>query len=133
MTRIAGDATGLPTPAGPYSHSVRIGELGHTAGQVGIDPATGAVAGSDCVTQTRQALANLAEALAALGAGPQDVLRCSAYLTTVEDFPAMNEEYARFFTEPFPARTTVYVGLPPGLLVEIDALVVVPLGAEGSS
>jgi reactive intermediate/imine deaminase len=133
MTRIAGDAAGLPTQAGPYSHSVRIGELGHTAGQVGVDPATGEVAGPDCLTQTRQALANLAEALAALGAGPQDVLRCGVYLTTVADFTDMNEEYARFFTEPFPARTTVYVGLPPELLVEIDALVAVPLGTEGTS
>jgi 2-iminobutanoate/2-iminopropanoate deaminase len=126
VTRTTGEGHGLPAPAGPYSHAVRIGALGHTAGQVGVDATTGAVAGPDCASQTRLALENLRRALAMLGAGPADVLRCGVYLTDVDDFAAMNEEYARFFTKPYPARTTVYVGLPPGLLVEVDALVAIP-------
>jgi 2-iminobutanoate/2-iminopropanoate deaminase len=126
VTRVVGSDGFLPQPAGPYSQAVRIGSIAYTAGQVGIDPVSGAIAGSDCAGQARQALANLRAALAALSATPADVLRCGVYLTSVEDFDVMNAEYREFFAEPYPARTTVYVGLPPGLLVEIDAIVALP-------
>lgn len=122
---------GLP-PAGPYSQVVAIGSLAHTAGQVGVDPETGAAAGTDCATQTRQALANLRQALTAIGATPANVLRCGVFLTNTGDFDAMNQEYATFFDRPYPARTTVYVALPEGLLVEIDALVSLPEPNTGS-
>lgn len=118
-------AIGLPAPAGPYSQVVRIGSLLAVSGQVGIDPASGQVH-STAAAQTRQALTNLRTALAGFGARPADVLRVGVYLTDVGDFDAMNEVYAQSFDAPPPARTTVYVGLPPGLLVEIDALAVLP-------
>ena len=75
--------------------------------------------------QTRQALENVRAALAAAGASMGDVLRVGVYLTRAEDFAAMNAVYREFFDAPYPARSTVYVGLNPGLLVEIDALAVV--------
>ncbi len=82
---------------------------------------------SDAVAdQVEQTFRNIDACLAASGAGLDDVIRVDVYLTEVADFAAMNEVYARVFTEPYPARTTVYVGLPPGLKVEITALAVRP-------
>ncbi|MEP7036683.1 MAG: RidA family protein, partial [Actinomycetota bacterium] len=72
--------------------------------------------------QTKQAMANVGHALAACGATWENVLHLRVYLTDPDDFAAMNEAYRTFVAEPYPARTTVYVGLPAGLLVEIDAL-----------
>ena len=126
MTRESAASADLAAPAGPYSHAVRIGGLAHVSGQVGVLPQTGEVAGPGCREQTRQALANLSTALATLGATAGDVLRCGVFLIDLDDFAAMNAEYAAFFGAPYPARTTVYVGLPSGLRVEIDALVVPP-------
>lgn len=112
-----------PAAAGPYSHAVRIGPFVHTAGQVGVDPET-RQARVSVEEQTRQALENVRAALTAAGASMADVLRVGVYLTQAEDFAAMNAVYREFFDAPYPARSTVYVGLNPGLLVEIDALAV---------
>jgi reactive intermediate/imine deaminase len=120
--RIEGRTDRAPSPAGPYSQSVRIGAVVAASGQGGA-MATGGL--SDGVAdQTRQALANVSAALTASGATLGDVVHVRVYLTDPEDFAAMNAAYESCFTAPFPARTTVYVGLPPGLLVEIDALAV---------
>ena len=75
--------------------------------------------------QTRQALANVAAVLEASGAGMDDVVTMRVFLTDTSQFVEMNEVYGQAFNPPFPARTTVYVGLPEGLLVEIDALAIV--------
>jgi reactive intermediate/imine deaminase len=112
-----------PAPVGPYSQSVAIGDLIAVAGQVGVDPATGTTA-SDVASQVEQTLRNVAACLAANGAGMDDVIRVDVYLTDPQDFAAMNEVYARHFTEPYPTRTTVYVGLPLGFKVEITVLAV---------
>jgi reactive intermediate/imine deaminase len=125
MPRRAGTTDQAPAPIGPYSQSVRIGNLVHAAGQGADDPATGRLAGEDIVTQTRQCLRNLAAVLAASGATLDDVIRVGVFLTDVADFAGMNQVYAETFAEPHPARTTVYVGLPGRLRVEIDALAVV--------
>lgn len=118
--------TQSPPPAGPYSHVVRLGGVVATAGQVGIDPQTGHPVGDDVASQTSQAIDNLVAALADAEVTLADVLRVNVYLTDPSHFAAMNEAYAQKMTEPYPARTTVYVGLNPGLLVEIDALAVAP-------
>lgn len=112
-----------PAPAGPYSPAVRIGSFVHTAGQVGVDPESRQPR-EGVEAQTRQALENVRAALAAAGADMADVLRVGVFLTRSEDFAAMNAVYREFFGAPYPARSTVYVGLNPGLLVEIDALAV---------
>src|SRR4249919_3358222 len=122
MSRIEGRIEGGPAPAGPFSHSVRIGSLVAAAGQVGVTLDDRVLDGVG--PQTRQALANVAAALAASGAGMDDVISVRVFLTDQGHFDAMNAAYREAFAEPYPARTTVYVGLPAGFLVEIDALAV---------
>jgi 2-iminobutanoate/2-iminopropanoate deaminase len=125
MSRTQGRTAEAPAPAGPYSQSVRIGSIVAAAGQGGADPATGELVGPGVAEQTRQALANVAAVLAACGASLDDVIRVGVFLTDTEDFAALNDVYRSVFSEPFPARTTVYVGLPAGMKVEIDALALV--------
>lgn len=112
-----------PRPAGPYSQSTRIGAIVQSAGQVGLRPDGTLVEG--VAGQTRQALRNVVAALAASGAAETDILSVRVYLTDPAHFAEMNEAYAEELSEPYPSRTTVYVGLRAGLLVEIDALAVV--------
>lgn len=127
MTRTPGSSDRIPAPAGPYSPSVRLGDLVFTAGQGPAHP-DGSMA-DDITAQTSQCLVNVLEALRASGAEETDVAKLTVYLTRVEDFEAMNQVYATVFSEPYPARTTVYVGLPPGLLVEIDAVARIGTGS----
>lgn len=126
--RIEGRTADAPPPAGPYSQAVRIGTTVAAAGQAGFAP-DGTLA-DGVAAQTRQALDNLVATLASCGATPGDVAHMRVYLTDPSQFAEMNGVYASYFEEPYPARTTVYVGLPEGLLVEIDALAVV---AEGDA
>lgn len=125
MTRTAITSPDAPEPAGPYSHGIVAQGIVAVSGQVGVDPATGQLVGDDVTSQTRQALKNLEAVLSAAGSSLDDVIRIGVFLTEVDDFGAMNEVYAQAVPTPHPARTTVYVGLPPGYLVEIDALAVV--------
>lgn len=123
-TRQEGRTEAAPAPVGPYSQSVRIGELVAVAGQVGVDPATGQVVSDDASAQTAQTFRNMEACLATVGATLDDVLRVDVYLTNVADFAAMNAVYAERFNPPYPARTTVYVGLPAGIKIEITVLAV---------
>ncbi|MDQ2662110.1 MAG: RidA family protein [Actinomycetota bacterium] len=122
--RIAGSTTDAPPQAGPYSQSVRIGDIVTCAGQAGFTPDGELVDG--VAEQTAQTLRNIAATLAAVGATMDEVAHVRVYLTEVSQFAEMNAVYETFFTAPYPARTTVYVTLPPGLLVEIDAIAVSP-------
>jgi 2-iminobutanoate/2-iminopropanoate deaminase len=117
----------LPTPVGPYSPGMIAGSLIFVSGQAGRDPATGAVA-PDATAQTEQVLKNVATILEAAGSSLQHVIRCGVFLVDMKDFPKMNDVYARAFGAHRPARTTVEVsGLPgDGLLVEIDAIAIIP-------
>jgi reactive intermediate/imine deaminase len=124
--REAGLTPDAPAPIGPYSQSVRIGRIVHAAGQGADVPATGRLAGADIETQTRQCLRNVEAVLAASGASLDDVLRVGVFLADRRDFEGMNAVYRTFFRDPPPARTTVYVGLPGDLRVEIDALAILP-------
>jgi 2-iminobutanoate/2-iminopropanoate deaminase len=113
-----------PVPAGPYSQVAGVGRIVAAAGQVGRRPDGTLLDGIEA--QTHQAIDNLFAVLAAGGAAPTDVISVRMFLTDVEHFSIVNEIYAARFDEPYPARTTVYVGLGRGLLVEIDALAVLP-------
>jgi 2-iminobutanoate/2-iminopropanoate deaminase len=113
-----------PAPVASYSQAVRKGNILQVAGQGPEDPTTGEFAGPGVAEQTRQALQNVQTILRAAGADFDDVMMMRVYLTDVAHFAAMNEVYTSFVTAPFPARTTVYVGLPGAMLVEIDALAV---------
>lgn len=116
---------GVPSPGGPYSSGVRIGNVVQTAGQVPIDPETGELVQGGVGEQVRQTLTNVSAVLAAAGASLDNVLMVRVYLTAVEHFAEMNAVYEEYFRSPRPARTTVFVGLAPGMLVEIDALAVI--------
>lgn len=125
MPRTPCSPDGLPTPGGHFSHSVRGGNVVWASGQGGQDPATGQLVGDDVGAQTTQTLQNLEAALRASGAGLDDVVRVGVFITTPEDFPGMNEAYTAFWGDNPPARTTVSVGLPGGMKVEIDAMAIV--------
>jgi 2-iminobutanoate/2-iminopropanoate deaminase len=123
-----------PVPVAGFSQGVAKGGLLQVAGQVGVDPATGAPVGPGLREQIEQTLRNVGGVLAAGGSGWGDVLMMRVYLTDTAHFAELNAVYDAWFAEVlpeggFPARTTVYVGLPAGLLVEIDALAVLSSGS----
>ena len=112
---------GVARPKAPYSPVVVDGGLVYTAGQVAFDKQGELVAGG-IEEQSRRALENLTACLRAGGAELTDVLKVNAYLADLAYFGGFNAVYAEFFSEPYPARTTVGVSLPGGLLVEIEAV-----------
>ncbi|MBQ3102929.1 MAG: RidA family protein [Oscillospiraceae bacterium] len=113
-----------PAAIGPYSQGVQVGNLVYVSGQIPIDPATGAFAGDDIVTQTKQVLTNVSEVLAAAGTSMDKVVKTTVLLKNMGDFATVNEIYATFFTgEILPARAAFEVAaLPKGALVEIEAI-----------
>ncbi|HRN68534.1 MAG TPA: RidA family protein [Promineifilum sp.] len=112
-----------PAAVGPYSQAIRIGDFVFTAGQVALDPASGEMVGNDVAAQTEQVMSNLGAVLAAAGSDLSRVIKTTVFLQSMGDFAAMNAVYARYFPEPFPARSTVEVGaLPKGGLVEIECI-----------
>ena len=111
----------LARPSAPYSPVVVSGDLVYTAGQVAFDE-TGKLSADDIGGQTVQVFENLLKCLRAGGCGPEDVIKVNAYLADLGDFAAFNEVYAGIFQEPYPARTTVGVSLPGGILVEVEAI-----------
>jgi 2-iminobutanoate/2-iminopropanoate deaminase len=121
MTKRAVQPPDVATPKAPYSPVVVSGDHVYTAGQVAFDEA-GSLVGDDMETQARRALENLSSCLAAAGCALDEVVKVNAYLADLADFDAYNAVYREFFAEPYPARTTVQAGLPPGLLVEIEAV-----------
>lgn len=114
-----------PAAIGPYSQAIKAGNTVYVSGQLPIDPATGAFAGADIASQTRQSLTNLKNILNAAGADLCDVVKTTVYLANIADFAAMNEVYAQFFRAPFPARAAFEVAcLPKNALVEIECVAV---------
>lgn len=112
-----------PKPVGPYNQAVISGGFVFTAGQVAIDPRTNQVVNGDVREQTRLVLQNLREVLHASGSHISRVVKTTVYLKDMNDFPAMNEIYAEFFTAKAPARSAVEVSrLPKDVLVEIDCI-----------
>jgi 2-iminobutanoate/2-iminopropanoate deaminase len=112
-----------PSAIGPYSQGIVANGFLFTAGQIALDPATGQIIEGDVKAQTERVLKNLTEVLAAAGAAWKDVVKTTVFLHDMNDFPAVNETYARMIGDARPARSTVQVsGLPRGVLVEIDAI-----------
>lgn len=109
-----------PVPGGPYSHAVIAGGLMFLSGQRPVDPRTGEIP-DDIVDQARQVLHNLMAVLAAEGLGSNNVAKVTIYLDDIADFDQVNSVYREFFSDPYPARTTVAASLR-GILVEIDAV-----------
>ena len=118
---------GAPRAIGPYSQAARTGGLLFTAGQVGFDPASGALVEGGVAEQTRRVLQNIQAILEAAGVGLSSVLKTTVFLVDMADFAAMNEVYAHAFGDHRPARSTVAVAaLPRGARVEIEAVAVLP-------
>ncbi|MBP6471186.1 MAG: RidA family protein [Chloroflexi bacterium] len=112
-----------PAALGPYSQAVKVGNLIFTAGQVGLDPATGKLVEDDISIQTERVLQNLTAVLAAAGATLDNVVKCTVFLKDMGEFAAMNAVYGRYFTQQHPARSAVQVAaLPLGARVEIEAI-----------
>jgi 2-iminobutanoate/2-iminopropanoate deaminase len=112
-----------PAPIGPYSQAVIDGETVYVAGQGPANPATGQLELGDARSQTRRVLDNMKAIVEAAGSSLEKVLRCNVYLRDINDFAAMNEVYATYFSAPYPARTTIQAGaLPGGISVEIDCI-----------
>ena len=129
MTRKVIRTEQAPAPVGPYNQAIAAsGQLVFVAGQIALDPQTGAIVGEgDVVRQTEQVMANLEAILKAAGATFADVVRTTVFLADINDFVAVNGIYARHFDEATaPARTCVQVArLPKDVRVEIDCIAVI--------
>jgi 2-iminobutanoate/2-iminopropanoate deaminase len=110
-----------PKPIGPYSQAIKANGFVFLSGQVALDPKTGEMAGSDIRQQTERVFENIKGILEAAGANLHHVVKATVFLKDLNDFSAMNEVYARYFTSAPPARSTVQVSrLPKDALVEIE-------------
>ena len=124
MSKTAITSPELAPPVGPFSQAVKIDGFIFFSGQVGQDPATGKVVEGGIVPETERVFQNLSAVLKAAGRSFDDVVRAGVYLTSISDFGAMNDIYAKHFSQPFPARTMIAVAaLPLGACVEIDLVV----------
>ena len=112
-----------PRAIGPYSQAVAAGPFVFCSGQIALDPRTGQIAGEDAAAQTERVLENLKAVLEAAGSSLSAVVKTTVFLKSMDDFPAMNQVYGRFFPENPPARSTVEVArLPKDVRVEIEAV-----------
>jgi 2-iminobutanoate/2-iminopropanoate deaminase len=124
MSKTAITAPELAPPVGPFSQAIEVGGFLYVSGHVGQDPVTGKVVAGGIEAETERVLQNLAAVLKAAGRNFDHVARAGVYLTSMSDFVAMNGIYAKYFSPPFPARTTIAVAaLPLGACVEIDLVV----------
>ena len=115
-----------PQAIGPYSQAVKARGLVYASGQIPIDPATGQFVPGGITEQTEQVLKNVAAVLEAAGTGLDRIVKTTVFLADMEEFAAMNEVYAKFFTNEPPARATVQAaGLPRNARVEIEVIALV--------
>ena len=114
--------TNAPAALGPYSQAQVVGSMVYTSGQLGIDPATGALL-EGVEAQAHQAFKNIAAVLKAAGSDMSKVVKTTVFIKNMDDFGAVNAVYAQYFTEPFPARSCVEVArLPKDGLVECEVI-----------
>lgn len=115
-----------PGAIGPYSQAVKTGNMVFCSGQIPIDPETGVFVSNEIGDQTEQVLKNLGAVLEAAGSSLNSVVKTTVFLLDMNDFAAMNEVYAKYFSENKPARATVQAArLPRDARVEIDCIAVV--------
>lgn len=114
-----------PKAIGPYSQAIKVGNLVFASGQVPIVPATGEFVEGGIKEQTRQSLTNAQNILKEAGTDLAHVVKTTVFLSDMDNFAAMNEVYAEFFSQPFPARSAVAVKtLPKNALVEVECIAV---------
>lgn len=114
-----------PAAIGPYSQAARAGFMVFFSGQIALDPATGELVAGGIQAQARRAFDNLKAVCEAADGSMDDIVRVGLYLTDLNEFAAVNAVMAEYFSEPYPARSTIEVsGLPKGAVFEIDAIMV---------
>ena len=124
MSKLCFNAKIAPAALGPYSHAVVSGDFVFLSGQLGLDPATNALAPGGVEAETRQSLSNISAILAELGLSLSDVVKTTVFLRDLGDFARMNAVYAEFFPKDFPARSAVQAAaLPKNGAVEIEVIV----------
>ncbi len=112
-----------PAAIGPYSQAVQFGNLLFVSGQIALVPQTGEIVDGEIEDQTRQVLENIKAIIEAAGMSLQNVLKCSCFLNSMQDFVRFNEVYDSYFADSLPARETVEVArLPKDVLVEVSAI-----------
>ena len=112
-----------PAAIGPYSQGIQAGAFIFLSGQIPVDPFSGAVVEGSVEEQAVCVLENMGAVLAAAGLGFEDVVKTTVFLRDMADFAAVNGVYAKYFPQPYPARSTVAVaGLPKEARVEIEAI-----------
>ena len=117
--------TNAPAAIGPYSQAIEANGAVYVSGQLPINPATGEFAEGDIKDKARQSLSNIKGILAEAGLSMQNVAKVTVLLNDINDFAAVNEVYAEFFTPPYPARSAFAVAaLPKGAPIEIEAIAV---------
>ena len=120
-------AVGAPAAVGPYTHAVKSNGLLFCSGQVPLHPESGELVGETAGDQARRCLQNLSAVCEAAGAQLADAVRCTVWLTDIDDFAEVNGVYEEFFPADPPARVAIAVAaLPKGATVEIDAIVAMP-------
>ena len=118
-TRFAPDAIGT------YSQAIKIGNTVYLSGQIPLDPKTMELVTGDIAAQTKQVFTNIQEVVKAAGGVLENIVKLSIFLTDLTHFPIVNEVMAGFFSEPYPARSTVQISaLPRGAQIEIEAIMV---------
>lgn len=126
MSRTPIQTEHAPAAIGPYSQAVRMGGTVFLSGQIPLDPATGELVAGDISAQTRRAFDNLKAVCEAAGGTLDQVARLGLYVTDLGDFAAVNSVMAEYFSNPYPARSTIEVSaLPKGAAFEVDAILVV--------
>ncbi|NOZ71671.1 MAG: RidA family protein [Chloroflexi bacterium] len=126
MSREIISTSQAPAAVGPYSQAVRVGSWLFTAGQIGIDPATGQLR-DGLEAQAQQVMKNLEAILTTAGTGMDNIVKTTIFLTDMADFQAVNAIYGAVFSGEPPARSTVAVAaLPLGALVEIEVIALIP-------
>ena len=112
-----------PAAIGPYSQAVKAGNLLFTSGMIPIDPATNTLVEGGIEIQARRALENVKALLEASGTSMENVVKTVVFIKNMDDFAKVNEIYAEYFTENFPARSCVEVArLPKDVLIEMEAI-----------
>jgi 2-iminobutanoate/2-iminopropanoate deaminase len=125
MTRTIVTTSRAPSPVGPYSQAVRVGDTVYLSGQIALDPATGQLVGGGIEAQAHRAFQNLKAVAEEAGGSLADCVKLTLFVTDMADFAKVNEVMPQYLSQPFPARSTVGVAsLPRGASFEVEAVMV---------
>lgn len=126
MSKTVISTTDAPSAIGPYSQAIKAGNMLFVSGQIPIDPTTGQLLSSGIQDETHRVMQNIGAILKAAGLGFEHIVKTGIFLKSMNDFAAVNEVYASYFSSDFPARETVEVArLPKDARVEISVVAVV--------